>query len=123
MKTTVNGQVVIKCVRRPGTGTAAQQFGDFIHGNTFRHARREYAFCASSRYESNGTRGRYRIVKAKRVARRGGRSTITAKISLRTARGKRSTITAVLTKKGLKINGAMYGFAGPAPPSLRCAPA
>jgi len=121
-KVTENGKVVIRCVRRPGTGTPAQQFGDFIHGNSFRHAKHEYAFCASSRFESNGMRGTYRITTARRVTRKGGSVTITAKIRLRAASGKRSTLRAVLTTKGVKINGSLYRFAGPAPPSLHCSP-
>jgi hypothetical protein len=121
-KVTENGVVVLHCVRRPGTGTPAQQFGDFIHGNRFQHGARSYTFCASSHYQAKGSSGTYRVSKARRSKRKDGRVTITALIRLKSTSGKRADLKAVLTTKGLKINGRMFGFGGPAPPSAMCAP-
>jgi hypothetical protein len=124
-KTTVNGKIVIKCVRAPAPvkATPVQQFGDLIHGNRFHHGKHSYTFCASSKYTARSSHGTYRIANARRVRRKDGRVTIRAEIVLRTVKGKRVTLRSVLTKQGLKINGEMFGFGGPAPPSAKCAPA
>lgn len=117
-----NGKPVIRCVKRPGMGTPSAQFKDFIQGNSFHHGRHTYTFCTSSRYQANRARGTYKVTKAKRVKRKSGRVTITASILLKSSKGKRSTLKAVLATSGLKINGEKFGFGGPAPPKVTCAP-
>jgi hypothetical protein len=117
-----NGKPVIRCVKRPGMGTASAQFKDFIRGNRFHHGKHTYTFCTSSRYQANSARGTYKVARAKRVKSKSGRVTITANIVLRASSGKRSTLKAVLAKSGLKINGEKFGFGGPAPPNVTCAP-
>ena len=117
-----NGKPVIRCVKRPGAGTPSAQFKDFIQGNRFHHGKHTYTFCTSSRYQANSTRGTYKVTMAKRIKRKGGRVTITARILLKSSRGTRSTLKAVLAMSGLKINGEKFGFGGPAPPRITCAP-
>ena len=122
LKTNENGKPVIRCARPPGWGTARAQFKQFLRGNRFHHGRHTYTFCTSSRYQANGSRGLYKVTKAKRMKRKSGRVTITATIVLRASTGKRTKLRAVLATVGLKINGEKFGFGGPAPPSVTCAP-
>ena len=111
---------VLRCVK--AQRSPAAEFASFILGNRFHHRKHTFTFCNSSRYQANATRGRYRIVNAKRVKRKSGRVTIMASIRLKSTAGKSRVLRAVLAMNGLKLDGEKFGFGGPAPPSVSCAP-